>query len=466
MPNNFSLIRTLRENGYYSGFYYGGDVTFTNYDQFLKKQGLDFLLQYFGPKYEKQLLEEKNFKWGYQDEALFERTIEVLDSLKKEPRMDIYLTLSTHFPFHPPHAKIYLDKVQKILDQPGFSMNRRIRSARFKELFSSMLYTDDAIRSLIKAYSKRADFDNTIFFITGDHSFTEFGNNTISAIEHYHVPMIIFSPMLKEARQFHSVSSHLDITPSLLAMLGPVYNLKSVKNAHWLGQGIDTTKGFRNVQTLAFTKKSNKTEDYLKNDYYYTSGLLYKIGEGLKTIAVNDDPKRLEMSDELKTTVAVYNYTNQNNLLVPPRFFTAVRRQETIATRSYDNNILKTSSPEQKFIDILSPAKLQSNYLNIWVDIQFRYKISKAADTSKFPVLTASIVDRTFKLALYHALKFPDISPSRIKPDRWYPIHLNENMDLSMIDSLKGYFLKLYYYYDKPCEIQFDSIQVHVTGIK
>jgi phosphoglycerol transferase MdoB-like AlkP superfamily enzyme len=465
MPNHFSLIRTLRENGYYSGFYYGGDATFTNYDQFLKKQGLNFFLSHFGPKYEKMLLEDKNFKWGYQDEALFERSMEVLDSLKKEPRMDIYLTLSTHFPFHPPRAVFYLDQVQKILDQQGFPMNKRIRSARFKELFSSLLYTDDALRSLIKAYSKRDDFNNTIFFITGDHSFIEFGNSTISAIEHYHVPMIIYSPMLKETRHFRSVSSHLDVAPSVMAMLGPVYNLKTEKYSHWLGQGIDTTAGFRNVHTQAFTRKSNKTVDYLKNDFFYADDLLYKIGEGLKTIAVNDNQKRQELRDELSSTVTVYNYTNQNNLLVPSTSIMPARQgKESI--RSFDDNTLKITLPGQMFLNLMSPTELRSDYLKLYVDIRLRYMITAAADTANLPVLAASIEDINFKKSLYHLLKFPGISSVNVKPGIWYSEHLNESMDVSMIDSLKGKYLKLYFYYHNSCGIQFDSTQVHLSGTK
>jgi phosphoglycerol transferase MdoB-like AlkP superfamily enzyme len=465
MPDHYSLIRTLRENGYYSSFFYGGDAGFTNYDQFLEKQGLDFLLRYFGPKYDKMLHGDENFKWGYQDEALFERSLEVLDSLKKEPRMDIYLTLSTHLPFHPPRAEYYLDQVQKILNKPGFPGNKRMRSAQFKELFSSVLYTDEAIRSFIKAYSKRNDYNNTIFFITGDHSFTEFGNSPVSAIEHYHVPMIIFSPLLKGPRHFNSVSSHLDITPSVLAMLCPAYNFKEEKYSHWLGQGLDTSVGYRNIHTLAVTQKSNETVDYLKNDYYYSDGLLYKVGEGLRTTAVNDELKRQEMSDELSATVKVYNYTNQNNLLVPSGSFMSFG-QERESIRVYKDSTLKRISPGQTCLDLLSPSEFRSNYRKINVDIRFRYMISEAADTSRFPLLIASIEDNNFKKLIYHSLKFPDISTGMLKPGGWYSMHLNENMDVSMIDFLKGRYLKLYFYYHNPCGIQFDGIQVRLSGTK
>jgi hypothetical protein len=277
--------------------------------------------------------------------------------------------------------------------------------------------------------------------------------------------MIIFSPLLKEARHFHSVSSHLDITPSFLAMLSPVYNLKTETYSHWLGQGIDTAIGFRNIHTMAFIRKNNKTEDYLKNDYFYSGALLYRIGEGLKTIAVNDDPKRQEMSDELKTTVTVYNYTNQNNLLLPPNLYMPARlEQESI--RSFDTNILKISVPGTSYLNLMPPTEFHSEFLKLHVDIRFRYIISEAADTSKFPWLTVTIEDNKFKQSLYHLFKFPDIPSNQVKPDKWYSMNIYESMDVSQIDSLKGKYLKLYFYYQHPCKIQFENIEVRLSGIK
>jgi hypothetical protein len=351
------------------------------------------------------------------------------------------------------------------MGEPGVSMDQKTRSTPFRELFSSVLYTDDAIRSFINAYAKRDDYNNTIFFITGDHAFTEFGNTSISAIEHFHVPMIIFSPLLKNARQFHSVSSHLDITPSLLAMLYNAYNFKKEQYSHWLGQGIDTAQRFQNIHTMAFTRKNNKTEDYLKNDYYYSGELLYKIGDGLKTFPVNEDMKRREMRDELSSTVNVYNYTNKKNLLLPSASIIS-NNQNRELIRTFDDTTLRSTNPGQVFLNLLSPSAIRSDYKMINVDISFRYRIYESADTSKFPFLTATIEDSNFKMSLYHYFQFPDISTSRIKPDTWYSAHINENMNVSMADPLKGKFVKLYFYYQNVCRIQFDSIKVRLNGIK
>ena len=117
------------------------------------------------------------------------------------------------------------------------------------------------------------------------------------------------------------------------------------------------------------------------------------------------------------------------------------------------------------YLDLVSPAELRSEYLRLHIDIRFRYLITEAADTSKFPWLTASIEDNKFKVSLYHLFKFPDIPSNQIKPDKWYFFNLYENMDVSQIDSLKGKFLKLYFNYRHPCKIQFENIEVRLSGI-
>ena len=114
----------------------------------------------------------------------------------------------------------------------------------------------------------------------------------------------------------------------------------------------------------------------------------------------------------------------------------------------------------------MSPAKFLSNYQEMRMDIRFNYMVRRAADTNKLPVLTTSIEDVNFNISLYHILKFPDISSAGLKPGQWYTANIYEKLDVSMIDSLKGKFLKLYFYYPYSAGVQFDSLQVRVIGIK
>lgn len=61
----------------------------------------------------------------------------------------------------------------------------------------------------------------------------------------YHVPLIIYSPLIKEHAIFKGVSTHLDIAPSLIALLQGNFGLQFSEQKQWLGQGLDTCKSFR-----------------------------------------------------------------------------------------------------------------------------------------------------------------------------------------------------------------------------
>ncbi|MFH1297124.1 MAG: sulfatase-like hydrolase/transferase [Bacteroidota bacterium] len=154
IPFHYSLIRYLRENGYYTGFYYGGYAAFTNYDQFLKKQGIHFIMEDFGPAYQDKKKLYPDFYWGYHDEFTFARSLDVIDSLNKEPRLDIYLTLSTHHPFHPPDAERFLRKYEEITTRQGHPAEKKGRTDPNRKIFSSVLYTDDALRNFLKSIKR------------------------------------------------------------------------------------------------------------------------------------------------------------------------------------------------------------------------------------------------------------------------------------------------------------------------
>ncbi|MBQ2351329.1 MAG: hypothetical protein II394_03850, partial [Bacteroidales bacterium] len=79
--------------------------------------------------------------------------------------------------------------------------------------------------------------------ITGDHKFIT--ANKTNPIDNYHVPLIIWSPMLRESHRFPAVVTHRSITPSLLAYLKYTYGIKTPENVAWLNSGLDTCNNFR-----------------------------------------------------------------------------------------------------------------------------------------------------------------------------------------------------------------------------
>jgi len=74
--------------------------------------------------------------------------------------------------------------------------------------------------------------------ITGDRRLPELLVDT--RIERYQVPLIVYSPLLKQPRAIKAAPSQFDIAPSLLAFLGHGYGLRAPDEVTWIGTGLDT----------------------------------------------------------------------------------------------------------------------------------------------------------------------------------------------------------------------------------
>lgn len=106
-------------------------------------------------------------------------------------------------------------------------------------------------------------------------------------IDRYHVPLIIYSPLLKRTATFRSISTHFDITPSLLALLKKDYDIRSPGSADWMGTGLDTTRSFRNVHAYPFMQTKGGISDFVAGNWMlHGNGDLYQImpDMGLKRV--------------------------------------------------------------------------------------------------------------------------------------------------------------------------------------
>ena len=99
-----------------------------------------------------------------------------------------------------------------------------------------LLYTDNSIQSFMQAYSKRPDYANTIFIITGDHRLIPVPQK--DNLSRFHVPLYIYSPMLKKTAKFKSISSHTDVAPSLVSFLTNNYTIQQTRKNNLAGSGI------------------------------------------------------------------------------------------------------------------------------------------------------------------------------------------------------------------------------------
>jgi phosphoglycerol transferase MdoB-like AlkP superfamily enzyme len=160
------LLSTFHKKGYYTAFYYGGDLNFANFRSYFKNAWMD------------RLITMKDFpsglhtqKWGVPDEFLFDKMINDIDTVK-QPFFISCFTLSSHEPYD-----ISMD--------PVFPTNSRNDLSK-----NAFYYTDRCLGSFIDR-AKRSDWwDNTLIIIVADHG-ARFPGNTPN-----HVPLKFQIPMI------------------------------------------------------------------------------------------------------------------------------------------------------------------------------------------------------------------------------------------------------------------------------
>ena len=312
--NHNTFIQWLNENNYYSSFYYGGWTGFDNMENFLEYQDIDFILKNFGNNHQPIEKDKNGFSWGYPDHALFSRSLEIIDSLNKTPRLDIYLTISLHHPFNPPNKEFYQQKFEERLAELSLTKTKESEIRNYTDIFATVLYTDDAVKDFIQQYKKRKDFENTIFIITGDHRLGT--QNIRNALDKYHVPFIIYSPMLKRPVRFSSVSSHLNVTPALYPFMAKNFGFKMPEKVHWLAMPIDTAKNFRNIHNIPLMRTNREITDFVFKNYLLSEGKLYMLDKKINAHYLEHTIIKDSLKQSVKDFVILNNYITKNNLLI------------------------------------------------------------------------------------------------------------------------------------------------------
>ena len=317
MPPHFSLIKYLKKYGYTANFYYGGDAHFDLMDVFLRKQNIDMILDQknFGKGYKIMPAASSGFSWGYGDKDLFKRSFDIINSSKTENQINIYFTLSMHSPFIVDDMDYYRKKFDAVYSLLKLDPETSQEVKSYRNILACVLYTDDAFKEFFDAYRKRDDFDNTIFIITGDHRMPEIPITT--QIDRFHVPLIIYSPLLKRTAKFSSISSQFDITPTLLAFLSDRYKTERLNASTFIGSTLDTARQFRNIHSYPLMRNKNELLDYLYQDYFYSDKTLYKIAEDLNITPVENQTIENKIENLFDDFKRRNNFMIQTNTLAP-----------------------------------------------------------------------------------------------------------------------------------------------------
>lgn len=316
MPEHATLLSVLGSGGYHLRYYAGTDLAFDNERAFLRRQGVDQLVDTteFGPGY------TRSNDWGYGDNEVVSVALAGEAAESPQPFVTVLQTNSTHSPYTFLGQEHYQDRFEQRLGQLGIAAGQRAAYRAYRDIYTSIMYADDALRRYFDATRKRPAYANTIFIITGDHRLPEIP--MAEWIDRYHVPLLIFSPLLKAPLRISSVSSDFDLAPSLLAMLSHHYGIKSPARVTWLGSGLDLEPSFRNLHEFPMKQTKGNLVDYAAGPWLLSRGALYSLGEGLHMEPVRDARLQARVVARFAAFRAANDEFARTRKLAPPGNFT------------------------------------------------------------------------------------------------------------------------------------------------
>lgn len=318
MPDHLSLPGLLKNSaGYASSFYYGGDPEFDQMGNFMQRQGIDRIIgdKQFGADYHLLPSSSQGFSWGYGDHEIFRKYLDDLKTREAGPRVDVILTIATHNPFLVPDQQRYNDLFEKIMNTNGLTEDQKKFNRQYLPQFATILYFDESLRYFFQEYSKLKSFENTIFVITGDHRMPEIPINTL--LDRFHVPLVVYSPLLKQRQTFSSVVTHFDVTPSLLALFKGRMNIRLPAVSSWIGHGLDTNPGFRNLHAYPLKRNTGELTDYINGTHFVAGSTLYKVLPYLN-IEPEKDPELLsQLQRQFLNFKSKNRFATRGNNLIP-----------------------------------------------------------------------------------------------------------------------------------------------------
>lgn len=198
-----SLYRKLKNEGYNTGFYYGGDLHFVNFGAFFKMSGADIIVG--RSDYDKK---DWLTKWGVPDHIQLARFFEDIDQ-QYEPNTPFFysiFTISSHDPFDVPM-------------EPVFEVEEEVDLYK-----NSVYYVDKAIGEFVANAKKQSWWDNTLIVITADHGTIHAHDAPRYDPIKFRIPMLWIGGAVKNDTVIAKIGDQTDIPATVLNQLGLDYD--------------------------------------------------------------------------------------------------------------------------------------------------------------------------------------------------------------------------------------------------
>jgi phosphoglycerol transferase MdoB-like AlkP superfamily enzyme len=317
-PSYTSIIEILQSNGYQTSFFYGGWGGFDHVSSFIKNSKIDeyYDVDNFDSTLTKFLQphSEEQFIWGYDDSVLFQQAYTQIKTAK-QPFLSIIQTISLHSPYNLAPKK-YFDINYQRSRLKSINIEYDSIVGISKNELACILFSDDALNDFFEKLKTIKSFENTIFIVTGDHGLN--GGLVETHTQNYHVPLIIYSPLIKQRNTYYGQSSHVDVVPSLLALLNGNFGIKVSDLNHWIGNGLDTSSYNNLNHPIYFNLMRNDLPQAIYKEGLYMGGKVFSMDNN----DTHQPPKKATSKVELqlKANFFIHSYTVSSDKIWPNNF--------------------------------------------------------------------------------------------------------------------------------------------------
>ena len=184
-----SLARSLAEEGYETGYIYGGAMTNMGKRKYLEDMG-------FANLYDDTAFssEEKSGCWGVNDSTALQKACKLISEWKDGHHFLVAQTLSSHEPWDVPYHRLD-DKI-----------------------LNAFAYTDYSIACMIDSLKRLPEWDNLLVIMIPDHGYLY--KQSYKDPGFFRAPMLWMGGAIKAPRRMQVLMNQSDIAATLLSQLG------------------------------------------------------------------------------------------------------------------------------------------------------------------------------------------------------------------------------------------------------
>ncbi|MCQ2319526.1 MAG: LTA synthase family protein [Bacteroidales bacterium] len=195
-----SLLKPMDSLGYYTSYYYGGELGYGNILPYLEHAGFD------------KIVEHKDVDAGFHSGKLGYHDTDMLPWVAKqlagqpEPFFTAVLTQSSRSPYDYPRilGKLEWTKLES-------------------DFMNSAHYADFALKLFMETAKTQTWYDNTIFVFVADHSHVTEKNYPLESFEYHHIPLLVVGEPLQDTlrgKTFDKICNSFDFPATLLSQFG------------------------------------------------------------------------------------------------------------------------------------------------------------------------------------------------------------------------------------------------------